>query len=111
MTLLVWDAKYSVNIPEIDGQHQKLFALLNDLYEAMQEGLGRDIIGAALGNLVDYAIYHFTHEEKLFRQHGYAEEEAHRAEHAKLAERLKAMKQKFGAGQTNVTLDMLRFSA
>lgn len=109
MTLLVWDATYSVNIREIDGQHQKLFALVNDLYEAMQEGLGRDAIGAALRQLVDYTAYHFSHEEKLFREHGYAGDEAHRAGHAKLTERLKAMKQKFDAGQTNVTLDMLRF--
>jgi hemerythrin-like metal-binding protein len=109
MTLLVWDAKYSVNIREIDAQHQKLFASVNDLYEAMQEEHGRDIVGAALRNLVDHTVFHFTHEEKLFRQHGYAEEEAHRARHAELIERLKAMKQEFDAGQTNVTLAMFRF--
>jgi hemerythrin-like metal-binding protein len=109
MTLLVWDAKYCVNIREIDRQHRKLFDLLNDLYEAMQEGLGKDLIGEALGNLVDYTAYHFIWEEKLFRQHGYAEEAAHRAGHARLTTQLNAMKQKFDDGQTNVTMDMLRY--
>lgn len=109
MTLLVWDTKYSVRIRKLDEQHQTLFALLNALYDGMQEELGRDIIGAALGTLVDYVAYHFNFEEMLFGQHGYAAAEHHITGHAVLMERLNTMKQKFDAGQTNVTLDMLRF--
>ena len=109
MTLFVWDAKYKLNIAEIDRQHQKLFALFNDLYNAMQDGQGHAVIDKVLTGVVDYTAYHFEAEEKLLRQHGYAEEAAHRAEHAKLAEQAKALVAKHQAGEAKVTLATLKF--
>jgi hemerythrin len=109
MSLFVWDSKYSVNIREIDQQHQKLFALFNQLYEAMQEGHGNDVIGKVLTGVLDYTAYHFAFEEKLLRQYGYADEAAHRAEHAKLSEQAKTLVQKLHAGQGHVTMATLKF--
>jgi hemerythrin len=109
MSLFVWDSKYSVNIREIDQQHQKLFALFNQLYEAMQEGYGNDVVGKVLTGVLDYTAYHFAFEEKLFRQYGYADEAAHRAEHAKLTEQAKTLVQKLHAGQAHVTMATLKF--
>jgi hemerythrin len=109
MSLFVWDSKYSVNIREIDQQHQKLFALFNQLYEAMQEGHGNDVVGKVLTGVLDYTAYHFAFEEKLFRQYGYADEAAHRAEHAKLTEQAKTLVQKLHAGQAHVTMATLKF--
>ena len=52
MALVEWDpAKHSVNIQEIDRQHQKLFGCLNDLYDAMIQGKGREVIGNVLVSL------------------------------------------------------------
>ena len=109
MSLFVWDSKYSVNIREIDAQHQKLFDLFNGLYDAMQEGHANEVIGKVLTGVLDYTAYHFAYEEKLFRQYGYADEAAHRAEHAKLTEQAKALVQKLHAGQSHVTMATLKF--
>jgi hemerythrin len=109
MSLFVWDSKYSVNIREIDAQHQKLFDLFNELYDAMQEGRANEVIGKVLTGVLDYTAYHFAYEEKLFRQYGYADEAAHRAEHAKLTEQAKSLVQKLHAGQTHVTMATLKF--
>lgn len=109
MSLLVWDAKYSLHIGEIDRQHQQLFGLFNDLYEAMQAGHGNDVIGKVLTGLADYTVYHFAMEEKLLAQHGYVEEPAHRAEHAKLTEQVKSLVQRHHAGQDRVTMATLKF--
>lgn len=109
MSLFVWDSKYSVNIAEIDRQHQKLFDLFNELYDAMQQGHGNDVVGKVLASVVDYTAYHFAYEEKLFQQYGYPDESAHRAEHAKLAEQAKVLVQKLQAGQSHVTMATLKF--
>jgi hemerythrin-like metal-binding protein len=109
MSLFVWDAKYCVNISEIDRQHQRLFALFNELYQAMQDGHGNEVIDKVLTSVVDYTAYHFAYEEKLFRQYGYPDEAAHRAEHAELTEQAKALAVKLRAGQSHVTMATLKF--
>ena len=108
MSLFVWDAKYSLNITEIDRQHQRLFALFNELYEAMQQGHGNDVIDKVLDRALDYTAYHFAAEEKLLLEHGYPEETVHRAEHARLAEQVKALQQKRRLGESHVTMATLK---
>jgi len=109
MSLFVWDADYCVNIKEIDRQHQKLFALFNELYAAMQQGHGDEVIGKVLASVVDYTAYHFAHEEELFRKYGYPDEADHRAEHAKLTEQARALEQRLRAGQSEVSVVTLKF--
>lgn len=109
MTLLTWDARYRLDIAEIDRQHQKLFALFNELYEAMQDGHGDEIVGKILERVVDYTAYHFAYEEKLFREHGYPGDAAHRTEHAKLTEQAKTLVARHKAGQGDVALATLKF--
>ena len=109
MSLFVWDARYTLNIAEIDRQHRKLFALFNELYEAMQEGHGNEVIDDVLTRVVDYTAYHFATEEKLLHQYGYPEEAAHRAEHAKLTEQAKTLVVKHHAGNGQVAIATLKF--
>jgi len=109
MSQFIWDTKYSLNITELDRQHQRLFALFNELFDAIQDGHGNDVVGKVLTGLVDYTVYHFETEEKLFLQHGYVEEAAHRAEHAKLAEQAKELVRRHQAGEAKVTLATLKF--
>jgi len=108
MSLFVWDAKYSVDINEIDRQHKRLFGLFNELYEAMQEGHADDVIDNVLSRIVDYTAYHFETEEKLFAQYGYHDAAAHRAEHAKLTEQVTTLVQKLEAGDVHVSLATLK---
>jgi hemerythrin len=109
MKLFEWDAKYSLQIAEIDAQHQQLFALFNELYEAMQEGHGNEVIDKVLDGVVEYTVYHFAYEGKLLRQYGYPGEAAHQAEHEKLTLQARALVQKLHAGQSHVTMATLKF--
>jgi hemerythrin len=109
MTLFSWDSKYTVNIGEIDRQHRKLFELFNELYEAMQQGHGDEVTARVLALVVDYTYYHFAYEEQLLREYGYAEEKAHRTEHAKLTEQAMALTRKLQGGQSDVALGTLKF--
>ena len=44
MTLINWDNRLALNFAEIDSQHQKLVAMINDLNAAMLEGKGKEAI-------------------------------------------------------------------
>ncbi|MEJ8836355.1 bacteriohemerythrin [Ramlibacter sp. AN1133] len=111
MSAFVWEDKYSLQIAEIDRQHQKLFALFNELYDAMQQGQAREVIDKVLTSVVDYTAYHFAFEEKLLKEAGFKEEAAHRAEHGKLAGQAKALAQKLKerGSDTTVAIATLKF--
>lgn len=107
---LVWDdATYAVGIAEIDRQHRRLFGLLSELYQAIQDGHAEHVIAGVLTKLVDYTVYHFTHEEQLLRLHGYPQAQAHRAEHERLTDQAKALAARLKSGRDDVTLPTLKF--
>ena len=92
MSYLKWSDKYSLNVAEIDEQHKKLVSLVNVMYDAMQEGKGRDMIGTVIAEFVDYTDYHFKAEERLLRQNGYLEYDAHKVMHDNLSKKRIASK-------------------
>ena len=49
-----WKPDYSVHHPDIDRQHQRLAALVNEVHVAMAEGKGRLAVDHVLTELVDY---------------------------------------------------------
>lgn len=109
MSLITWNDKYSVNINEIDGQHQKLVRLINLLHDSMKEGKGRDLIGKVLNDLVNYTIFHFSYEEKLFDKYGYPGNQTHRLEHKNLVEKVKKFVQDFEKGKGVLPFEVMNF--
>jgi hemerythrin-like metal-binding protein len=65
MTTFQWTADYAVGVRQIDEEHQRLFALAEEMHRAMLEGEGKAILQALLAGLVAYTSYHFAHEEQL----------------------------------------------
>ncbi len=103
MPLLTWDDKFSVDVQSIDKQHQKLFAMLNELYDAMTQGKGSQLAPAILERLIDYTQEHFAAEEALMKQARYPDFASHKAEHEKLkAEIAKIMTDAEGPGGRSV---------
>jgi hemerythrin len=78
-----WDDRYSVGIPLIDSQHQKLIEMTNDLYNACLEGTeaAAGNFRSAIRGMVDYVKYHFAAEERLLENAKYPGIAAHKREH------------------------------
>jgi hemerythrin len=104
-----WKPKYSVQIPAIDAQHQRLFALAADLHLAMLQGKGKDILGQSLASLVDYTRQHFASEEQFMRRHGFPETEAHKKQHDQLTAQVLDFQKKFLSQDASLTVELLMF--
>lgn len=82
---LQWQDSYCVNFCKIDLQHKKLFAIGESLYIMASQGClddgCKESLMTALGELKDYAGYHFDYEEQFIESHGYLQIEKHREEH------------------------------
>ena len=61
-TFFKWDDSLSVQIPEIDNQHQKLIEIINSLYDAFMNQALSERVNEIIKDLTDYAGYHFTTE-------------------------------------------------
>jgi hemerythrin len=71
MAMVTWNDNLSVNVAEIDLQHKKLVGLINELFDAMKIGKGKDVTGKILDGLISYTATHFTQEERYFDKFGY----------------------------------------
>jgi hemerythrin-like metal-binding protein len=104
-----WKPQYSVNIASIDGQHQNLFRMAEELHLAMCSGQGKPVLAKILDRLVQYTKVHFTHEERLMNLHRYPELAAHVAEHCALTKQVLAFQADFESGKALITVQVLQF--
>ena len=75
---LEWHEYYEVGNDTINEQHQKLFALLNDLIDACNEGkASREMLGGALHFLAKYVFEHFNYEEHIMEEYELPKREFH----------------------------------
>jgi hemerythrin len=109
MSYFQWKPEYSVKVAEIDKQHQKLVALINELYTAMESGRGKQAVSAAIAGLGNYTETHFAYEEKLLAAHGYPALAAQKKEHEAFVVKVKEFKTQADAGSVGVTLQVGAF--
>ena len=112
MPVIEWSTSYSVNNEAMDGQHQRLFTAVNELYDSMNSA-EPDARQArqCIKFLTEYARTHFADEESLMRDRNYGGLEAHQAEHARLLERLRGFERRIteGTRESFVADDMILF--
>jgi hemerythrin len=107
MALIQWSSIFSVNVAEIDKQHQKLIALINNLNDAMKQGKGKDILAEIIDELSNYAANHFAFEEKYFDKFGYPAAASHKLEHTNFVKKVSEFKNGFDCGQLALTIEVL----
>jgi hemerythrin len=106
---IVWDQSFATTIGTFDDQHKKLFAMINELSQAMQHKRSKEAIGTVLHRLIEYTGSHFAAEEEVFRKTGYPEEAAHVKQHRDLVRQVLEFQEKFNSGETLLTHDVIEF--
>ncbi|MFO8235878.1 MAG: bacteriohemerythrin [Bacteroidales bacterium] len=109
MSFIQWKYSMATNIDEIDTQHMQLVSLINDLYEAMSKGQGKEKLNEIFNELFDYAKTHFFSEEKLMLIYGFPGYEDHKKEHQNFVEEIKKYKDKFEGGDSKTSIEVANF--
>lgn len=73
----------------IDNEHRELLRAANDLLDACGAGKGREHMNKTVKFLNDYVEKHFSNEERLQKNSGYPNFEAHKAFHEKYKQKLR----------------------
>ncbi len=109
MPLINWTPAYSVQVPEIDQQHQKLVQMINQLHDAMSSGQGRNALKSLLASLIQYTVTHFSFEEQLMQKANYPDLDQHRQQHELLKKQVHDMNARLQSGEMSLTIDVLNF--
>jgi hemerythrin len=88
--MIEWSDALSMFNPEIDAEHQHFIELVNDLNsEITSQQRDKVNIERILNLILEDAIAHFAHEERLFDEKGYPDIESHTIIHGELLEAFK----------------------
>ena len=83
-----WDDNYKVGIRAVDEQHQKLFDIVNRLYDLEDGEEIKEKLRIILYEFNDYMKEHFQDEEDYMLSIGYPYLEEHRKLHEEIVESL-----------------------
>ncbi|MFW5498205.1 MULTISPECIES: bacteriohemerythrin [unclassified Maridesulfovibrio] len=107
--IVEWSDDLSVDVRIIDEHHMKLLDLINELYGAMRQRKADTVIGEVAERLLEYTIYHFGYEEKIFDKHGYPEKEPHKKLHKIFIDKIADFKDDVERGKVTASTDIIRF--
>lgn len=106
---LEWNEKYSVGVVELDDQHKRMFATINELLESIDSGTTNEHIGSIIDSLVKYKIFHFATEEKYFKEFNYEGAEEHIVKHREFNDKLAVLVKKFPTPSVEFAFELIDF--
>ena len=107
--LFVWDEKFNTGIEEIDRDHKMLVDLINDLYEAMQDGSGGALLLPVFSALKHYTETHFEREERFMVDCHVPDQARHLREHKQMVVKLADLENRHRRGEAAISLQTLSF--
>lgn len=93
MPLFLWKKSYEIGVNEIDMQHRRLVAMINELSDAMMLQKGYRAVPDTLEKLGDYIQFHFSTEEEIMRNTTYPDFEEHCQEHLEMTNKVLEFKE------------------
>jgi hemerythrin len=109
MGVLIWNETMSVKVGSIDIQHKKLFDLINNFYDSINDGSSKDKLIEVIKGMKEYTVWHFSHEEKLMKSINYPAFAAHKAEHEKFVSTIIDYENRFKSGKLILSLEVTNF--
>ncbi len=109
MAKLIWTCEYSVGVEEMDRQHQKLFDLINRLYEALGRDSDNDVVIEVIDDMAEYTRMHFLSEEYLLSDNDYPDFDSQKQQHGDFIAKVDAFKDDVIYGKPLVTADVMSY--
>ena len=90
-----WTGFLTVGVPQMDEEHKKFIAQVNELTKAVLECRDKATIRRLMDSMLAEAANHFRNEEKLLAEWNYPERAVHAAKHVQLTAQLDLVKREF----------------
>lgn len=107
--MIKWSESLSLDIQEIDDQHKKFMEIMNDLLSAVKSGKSKEVQSEIIDQLIGYAFYHFSKEERYFETSNYPYKDEHKKEHESFVDKVIEFKKDYEANKITLSIDMINF--
>jgi hemerythrin-like metal-binding protein len=91
----------------LDEHHNKLFSLLNSVYENVMTSPDVNFILPIIDELSEYTRMHFSAEEQHMRDLGFKEIDAHTAKHRDFSNKLEIMKSHYHGNNLEAAQELM----
>ncbi len=109
MPLIQWSSDLDIGFALIDKQHKVLVEMINELYDAMMEIKGQDVLSKIVKRMVEYAAIHFMVEEKWMAEFKYDNYSEHKKIHDDFTQKAIDLKNQLSESGFVLSLDVLNF--
>ncbi|MCR4422008.1 MAG: hemerythrin family protein [Spirochaetales bacterium] len=109
MGIIIWNDSFSVSNNDFDNHHKKLISYINQLFESMQKGKGKETAAGLIKELHDYSVYHFSKEEEKLSSVNYPKLDEQKMAHAIYIKKIEEFQTKLKEGDLFLSVDMLEF--
>jgi len=109
MPVIEWSDTYLVGIEQVDEHHRHLVTLLNNTYDVFVSHGQKVEIEKVIGELVDYATYHFASEEPLMSQFCFPQADQHLQQHEYFIRQIKSHQADYSEGRSALSLELIVF--
>jgi hemerythrin len=106
MAYFQWADDMAIDHGPIDQDHMVLVELVNQLHTATSQGLGCEVVGKVLEDLIRYTAEHLSKEEQLMQRAGFPHLEKHKLGHTKFIDDLRALQAKYEGGSITVAAQL-----
>jgi len=107
MPLFAWKPEYSVKVDDLDSHHQKLFLIINAIYENVMNSKDIGSILPMLDELSAYTQYHFSTEEAYQREIGFPDSEVHQALHEAFTGKVAGIRNSYDNNDLDISGDLI----
>ncbi len=109
MAIFEWQDRFFIGVAQIDEHHLHLVELLNKTHRDFLRQAPPDILAELFEELIDYATYHFSAEEKIMLESGFPDIDRHKQKHAKFSAEVVEMHANYLKKQKPFFLEILAF--
>jgi len=104
-----WNNSFSVSDELMDEHHKKIFNIINDLHELLENDFDELRYISILNDLKEYSLYHFSAEENLLEKLNYPKLMIQKIQHEIFTDKLTAFINKYDLNQEIMSLKMMSF--
>jgi hemerythrin len=109
MPLINWSPAFSVNVKDMDAEHQILIDIINQLHDSMRSGKATQETGEILNRMVEYTQRHFKAEEKILLANNYPQYQRQKSEHDAFIAKTLEYKRDFQQGKLALSVQVSSF--